>query len=264
MTSRDGRYLAAILKALKVCRDYQPKFGKGKEAGFTLAEFKRLYGRDPFYSWFGLDSPLMYSAHRAAGGMTSIYRQIGIGCQWVFQAILQDSLGLAAEQASWSYDVPSPAGKRTLSLDGRITLNDLEDKAARTRVAAWLKDAAAFLKLERQAAKNLQGVVFEVRQGYKSKDSKRQNADVANAANAYAHRYLPVNLVLSFQMDDDISERYLRARWLLLKGTLSGTPLDSAYVFSRQVLKYDLAGFFRRHSATLQREVVGVLKGLLR
>ena len=31
----------------------------------------------------------------------------------------------------------------------------------------------------------LKGTVFEVRQGYKSKDSKRQNADIANAATAY-------------------------------------------------------------------------------
>jgi hypothetical protein len=34
-----------------------------------------MYGADPFCSWVGLDSPLMYAAHKAAGGMTSVYRQ---------------------------------------------------------------------------------------------------------------------------------------------------------------------------------------------
>ena len=43
--------------------------------------------------------------------------------------------------------------------------------------------------------------MFEVRPGYKSKDSKRQNADVSNAANAYTHQYLPVVVLLSTQID---------------------------------------------------------------
>jgi len=31
-----------------------------------------MYRSDPFYNWVGLDNPLMYAAHKAAGGMTSI------------------------------------------------------------------------------------------------------------------------------------------------------------------------------------------------
>jgi hypothetical protein len=42
----------------------------------------------------------MYAAHRAAGGMTSIYRQIGIGSQWILFQMLQDCLGLTPEQAA--------------------------------------------------------------------------------------------------------------------------------------------------------------------
>ncbi|MCX6277959.1 MAG: hypothetical protein NT004_07665 [Bacteroidetes bacterium] len=79
------------------------------EDGVSLSGFLKLYGSDPFYSWIGLDSSLMYAAHKAAGGMTSV----------------------------------------------------------------------------RQTPKN--GVVFEVRQGYKSKDSKRQNADIDNATVAWAN-----------------------------------------------------------------------------
>jgi hypothetical protein len=40
----------------------------------------------------------MYAAHTAAGGMTSVYRQIGIGCQWVIAEILTDCLGLLTSE----------------------------------------------------------------------------------------------------------------------------------------------------------------------
>jgi hypothetical protein len=98
----DEKYLKLIADAVAVCADYRPKYGQGRKAGLTLAEFQELYEADEFYSWFGLSSPLMYAAHKAAGGMTSVYRQIGIGCQWVFAEVLQDHLGLSEEAASWS------------------------------------------------------------------------------------------------------------------------------------------------------------------
>lgn len=99
MPASDEKYLKLITDAVAVCADYKPKFGQGRKAGLTLAEFQELYESDEFYSWFGLSSPLMYAAHKAAGGMTSIYRQIGMGCQWVFAEVLQDHLGLTAEAA---------------------------------------------------------------------------------------------------------------------------------------------------------------------
>jgi hypothetical protein len=110
----------------------------------------------------------------------------------------------------------------------------------------------------------LQGCVFEVRQGYKSNDAKRQNADVSNAGNAFAHRYLPVMVLLSVQIPDNLAERYQRAHWLILRGTVSGKPTDSTYVFCRDVLGYDLAGFFRRNSAAIKAETLAVFEGLLR
>ena len=72
-----------------------------------LDKFKATYGSDPFYSWIGLDLPLIYAAHKAAGGITSIYRQIGIGTERLFRVILRDSLGLSAEQATWEYQLPT-------------------------------------------------------------------------------------------------------------------------------------------------------------
>ena len=75
---------------------------------------------------------------------------------------------------------------------------------------------------------------------------------------------MPVVALLSTQIDDDIAERYARARWLLLRGTVGGTWVDSTYAFCRQALGYGLAGFFQRHSETLRRDVRGILEALLR
>ena len=77
--SRDNRYMSLILSRIEVCREYQPRFGQ--RAPVRLPAFLRLYGTDSFYHWFGLDNPLLYAAHRAAGGITSLYRQIGLGCE---------------------------------------------------------------------------------------------------------------------------------------------------------------------------------------
>lgn len=104
--AKDEEYLRLLTQALDACIRYKPMFGRGRAGGTTLEEFQRFYGSDPFYSWIGLDSPLMYAAHKAAGGMTSVYRQLGIGCQWILNRVFQDKLGLSAEEATWSYQVP--------------------------------------------------------------------------------------------------------------------------------------------------------------
>lgn len=128
----DSHYLKIVLEPIHVCARYKPKFGQGKRDGLTLADFQKLYQQDPFYNWFGLDNPLMYAAHKAAGGMTSIYRQIGIGCEFLFRAILQDALGLPGEATRWSYQIATPSGRtRTLHLDGRVPLDAVGNTATR-------------------------------------------------------------------------------------------------------------------------------------
>jgi hypothetical protein len=197
--------------------------------------------------------------------MTSVYRQIGLGCQLVFQNLLQDMLGLSPADATWSYKVRVRGAKvRTLALDGRIPLDRIAATVARKRVESWLAQATESVGLKGKSAAGLDGCVFEVRQGYKSNDAKRQNADVSNAANAFAHRYLPVMLLLSVQIPDNLAERYARAHWLILRGTVAGTPTDSTYVFCRDVLGYDLAGFFRRNSQAIKGETLAVFEGLLK
>lgn len=266
MKQQDAKYLNLVLEPIRVCAKYKPKFGQGaKGAGLTLAQFQTLYQGDPFYSWFGLDNPLMYAAHKAAGGMTSVYRQIGIGCEKLFRTVLQDSLGLAATDVTWSYDLPLASGKtRMLYLDGRVPLDKIGNKAKRDRFQAWMKDAAEAIGVDPKVFAMLTGAVFEVRQGYKSKDAKRQHADIANAATAYIKAYLPCAVILSAQIDSDILLRYRAEKWIVLTGIAGAKdPLLSTYDFMREVVGYDLAAFFKRNSKALRVEIDTVLKALL-
>lgn len=267
MAQNDAEYLKIILDPLRVCAKYKPKFGQGKgpESGLTLEQFQALYRQDPFYNWFGLDNPLMYAAHKAAGGMTSVYRQIGIGSERLFRRVVQDALGLTSEAVSWSYEMTGANGKkRTLYLDGRVPLAEITNTAARKRFFDWMKDAARAVGVEQTVFAALQGTVFEVRQGYKSKDSKRQNADIANAATAYSKGYFPCATILSAQIDSDILGRYRDEKWWVLTGLLGlNDPLRSTYDFMREIVGYDLAQFFERNQKTLRDEINEVLRALL-
>jgi hypothetical protein len=199
--------------------------------------------------------------------MTSIYRQIGIGCQYLLNQIIQDSLELSELDSNWTYKVKASSGEkgkeRKLSLDARIPIAIIAEKTKRERVNDWMMEAGKKLGLPSDQIAALRGAVLEIRQGYKSKDSKRQNADVSNATNAYLYHYLPVVLMLSNQIDEDIAERYERARWLILRGTTKGDEFTSAYMFYSEVVGYDLAGFFTRNSLTLKKAVEEVLSTLL-
>lgn len=231
----------------------------------TLGQFRTLYQSDAFYSWFGLDNPLMYAAHKAAGGMTSVYRQIGIGCEKLFRTVIRDSLGLSGSDVSWQYQLPLASGKnRTLSLDARVPLGSIQNAAKRALFRDWMKKQADHLGIDGKVFASLDGTVFEVRQGYKSKDSKRQNADIANAAAAYTKAYLPCAAILSAQIDSDILVRYRMEKWAVITG-LAGIndPLVSTYDFMREVVGYDLAGFFERNSISLRTEIDAVLQSLL-
>ena len=262
---QDQHYLACLVNAIRVCADYRPKLGHGAKKGYSLSEFEKMYRADPFYSWVGLDNPLMYAAHKAAGGMTSIYRQIGIGCESLFRKVLQDSLSLSDADVRWSYTVKKGRGTtRILYLDTRIPTKSVRNGERRKSVEQWIADSAHDLGVTSRVAATLEGVVFEIRQGYKSKDSKRQNADIANAATAYTKGYLPCIGILSLQIDEDIALRYRNERWALLTGsTAEQSPQKSLYAFMRTVVGYDLSALFQRHTEILKAEVNSVLARLL-
>lgn len=263
--TNDDKYMQIITDPIRSSAGYRPKFGRAGGAGMSLADFLEMYRADPFYMWFGLDDPLLYAAHKAAGGMTSVYRQIGLGCERLFRAVLQDTLDLSDDEAQWSYTVETDTGRpKRFQLDGRISIDAVSNAAARRRISRWMQDSAAAADVAPEIARNLSGVVFEVRQGYKSKDSKRQSADVANAAAAYARAYLPCLFLLSGQIDADIALRYREASWVLLTGSpIMAKPTSSSYAFMADVVGYDLAAFFSRNQERLRSEVSAVLTQLL-
>ena len=259
------RYRDILIAPINECANYTPKFGHGRNGGFSLSEFQNLYGADAFYKWLGLDNPLMYSAHKAAGGITSVYRQIGIGCERLVRAIFMDYLGLDADDVTWSYTVTGANGKeRTLSLDGRIILEKIPNAETRARCEAWMIQVADSLELATPIRLAITGVVFEVRQGYKSKDSKRQNADIANAANAYANGYIPCLMVMSAQIDDDIVARYNVAKWAILQGYIGTSTLASTFTFFNQVIGFDFVQFMNENQEYFKEKIQHVLEQLMR
>ena len=262
MNISDQNHLNIFMEPILKSKEYRPKFGiSRKKGGVTLNEFHDLYGSDPFYSWIGLDSDLMYAAHRAAGGMTSLYRQIGIGCENLFRQIIIDSAAYTdPDFATWSYTTKTQSGRaKTLKLDARLELAEIQNEETAVRVSNWM---AAYCK-QIDAQIPTKGIVFEVRQGYKSKDSKRQNADIDNATVAWSKGYLPVFAIFSSQIDSDIVLRYQNSRSGILIGSHSADPTQSLYAFTDQVIGYDLAGFFQRNSIEIKEQVRDVIQILL-
>ena len=266
MTEKQKRkYREILISPVRECANYSPKFGHTKDGGFSLAEFQSLYGGDAFYRWLGLDSPLMYSAHKAAGGITSVYRQIGIGCERLVREIFMDYLGLSESDVKWSYSTTGANGrKRTLSLDGRIIFDAIKGDATKERIIRWKEQAVKQLELTKAVSDAMTGVVFEVRQGYKSKDSKRQNADIANAASAYTNGYIPCLMVMSAQIDDDIVTRYRQEKWLILQGYINTSPYNSTYDFYKDVIGFDLVSFMTNNQKYFQTEIHQILDRLMR
>ena len=258
------KYREILISPVRQCASYNPKFGHRQDGGLTFLDFQSLYGQDAFYNWLGLNDKLVYSAHKAAGGITSIYRQIGIGCERMVREIFKDSTGLTSDEVTWSYSVSAPNGIRTLSLDGRIVVDKIKDPARKRTISGWVKDLTGQLQLDASVANAMQGVVFEVRQGYKSRDSKRQNADISNASNAYANGYIPCLMIMSSQIDEEIITRYGLAKWCILLGYAAGNSMNSTYSFFKEVIGFDMADFMNKNQSFFRNEMQTVFEQLLR
>ena len=264
MSERESRYLELLLAPLDKCANYKPKFGSDRSTSVSLDAFKRLYGGDPFYHWIGLDSELMYAAHKAAGGMTSIYRQLGNGCEQLFRTVIQDSLALTQHQVVWSYEIEKKdKSKGTLTLDARIDVEHIQDAAKKSNVMQWLQRSGVFLKLNDERIGQLRGAVFEARQGYKSADAKRSNADLGFGMNASSENYIPVLAVVSTQASNAVLRRYRNNKLLVLTGTISNDDTTSTFAFFKNVIGYELDKFFERNTTAMRERCNCVLEALL-
>lgn len=260
----DAALVEVFLEPIRKCAKYKPAFGQVRGGGgLTLGDFRSLYGNDPFYAWLGLDDPLVYTAHKAAGGITSIYRQVGVGAERLTRAILRSSFGLDEQQLNWSYEYPKERGKAGVhTLDAKLALNEIPPNA-RGRVQSWLAAAIDSIPATSSGAPDLLGAVFEVRQGYKSADSKRQNADLRFGMRAYQARLLPAVMLMSAQVSAPVAARYRNDGMLVLTGVLVDDPLVSTFAFFEHVVGYDIAAFYERNSAALKTQVSDVMRTLL-
>ena len=193
------------------------------------------------------------------------YREIGTGCERLIRQIFMDNLKLNESDVKWSYQIENLNGKKgTLYLDARIVIKDVKNKSAAQRLHDWKLTASSLLGIPAPVADVIKGLVFEIRQGYKSKDSKRQNADIANVSNAYANGYLPCLMVMSSQIDEDIVNRYKSARWLILKGLADDSEYVSTFAFCNKVIGFDLIDFMRVNQKYFHRELNLILASLMR
>lgn len=259
----DAHLREVFMRPIRKCAQYRPAFGQGKSGGLKVSEFRALYGGDLFYAWLGLDSDAVYAAHRAAGGLTSVYRQIGVGSERLFRAILATTLGLSSEQMDWGYTYEKGRGQKAVhTLDARVQLADL-DSSARSRFLDWIGASTQVVTLDTNAASPLVGAAFEVRQGYKSADSKRQNADLRFGINAYRAGLLPVFAIFSAQVSEPVLRRYRADGMLVLTGTANGDATVSTFAFARDIVGYDLRGFFERNTQAIRSEVEAIVETLL-
>jgi hypothetical protein len=175
---------------------------------------------------------------------------------WSYEVLPDD----IKDEVEIEIEVEAQSKPRILSLDGRIELADIASKEARQRVQSWMRQQCGLLDITTE----LKGAVFEVRQGYKSADSKRQNADLANAAQALGHGFLPVLTLMSTQMNRAVLSRYRIGNWAILTGTVGrGDPKVSTYDFLRDVVGFDLAAFFERNTGSLRKGTESILTALL-
>jgi len=248
---------------LRRCLNYAPKFRSAGAVGGPLENFIHLYSNDPLYASVGLNSPLMFAVHKASGGMTSIYRQLGRACESLYRAIIEDSTQIDPMKLSWQY-VSSNLGSRseTLTLDAKIDLADLQPEQRR-RMQRWMKDCIAKMPMPPEKINTLKGAVFEIRQGYKTKDSKRQNADLRFANRALGEDLLPVMMLASAQVDEDIYRRYMGDNLHVLVGSRHFDPSLSTFAFFDRVLGYDLIGFYERNSMAIKSEMELIFKKIL-
>lgn len=256
----DQELIETFLVPIRKCAAYRPAFGQSNSEGVTFDQFEQIYGDDPFYSLIGLTVPSVYAAHRAAGGMTSMYRQLGIGAERLFRAVLSKQLGLNSQQLAWSYEYAAGKAMKVHTLDACLTLDDLQLER-RDALSDWMAGALNSIRRPTDAA--TKGVVFEVRQGYKSADSKRQNADLRFGLNAYQARMLPAFAIFSRQVSVPVIERYRNDGMIVLTGLIDGSAYQSTFTFLNQIAQYDLISFFERNRDEIRTEVQSVVKTLL-
>ena len=69
--------------------------------------------------------------------------------------------------------------------------------------------------------------------------------------------------IFSGQIDGDLVLRYKNNRGGVIVGRTAGNSRESLFTFSKEILDYDLAEFFKRNSEATKKEMHETLKALL-
>lgn len=255
-------YVEDFLRPLRLCLNYKPTFGTGRPIGDL--EFIEIYGEDFFYSAVGLSTHEIYVAHKAAGGLTSFYRQLGIACEVLIRSVLIHELGIPQESVNWNYILASEGSKDSiLTLDARVAPAEVPDEGRREIIRNWLLNAAESAGIPPNIASELKGAVFEVRQGYKSADSKRQNADLRFGIHALKSGYLPCVLVFSGQVSEVVIRRYRHAGLFILMGSSRPDINMDTRDFFRDVIGWDLVKWLEVHGDVIRSELSHIIRYLI-
>ena len=166
---------------------------------------------------------------------------------------------LSEDEVKWSYTIEESGKPKKLTLDGRIPLDSLSE-LHKIRMINWISSVKSQFNMKHAGDR---GVIFEVRQGYKSADSKRTNADLRNATRAAQDGYIFVVAVMSTQINNQVLLRWRNNGILVLTGRSTGNEFESIFTFLKEVVGFDLSAFFERNTDTLKAEVTKILDSLL-
>jgi hypothetical protein len=142
-------------------------------------------------------------------------------------------------------------------------MNEVTDDVKRCRVQAWITESARAVGIDDAIAAQLKGAVFEVRQGYKSADSKRQNADLSFGIHALKAGYLPCVLVFSGQVSETVVRRYRADGMYVLLGSSSSQAHMDTRDFFRDVIGWDLVSWLDKQGDGIRNELESIVKYLL-
>jgi len=234
--------------------DSLPKFGGGR--GVSLADWVETRNNDPLYSIVGLNDPTIYTAHAGSSVMTSVYRQLGVGIERLFRliSVSKDWINCSnPDELKWTF-VSSNGHNRELDL---LIRRDMITDANKQR---QLYEIASMMG-EPPPIEEFRGIVFEIRQGYQSADSKRVAGDTEIVSRAREEGLLGVVVIASNSYNRGVIRNY-RASGLPVLVPASGSEGNAGscpYAFINDFLDYDLEAAFSRVGSTLRERILGHL-----
>ena len=217
-----------------------PKFGTNQ--GVSKEDFLKIRGSDPLYSVVGLDTAELYAAHAGGSVLTSAYRQLGIG--------LERALRLIAEKGCDFIDVPDndtnnikwsfqSATGATRELDLLISVDMINQESKKKRLYEIARLMKPKFKIQES---DFKGIVFEIRQGYQSADSKRVKGDLEIVEKAEDEGLLAVVLIGSNSYNHSVISTYKNGGLPILVPSSgdNGKVENCPYCFFEDFMDYDL------------------------